>query len=124
MNDEQGHRQTNRAWFHFRLRTVVLSLVGFAMCAWVVHLLMRSEDSDTSDESVVWIGLAFVVYGLVCSYLTRFSRCPKCGKYALGQEGSFLMNLLKLIYSPSGHPNYWNICRNCAYQEWHEVSES
>jgi len=120
-----SHSQTNRAWFHFRLRTVLLLLLGIPLGGWFVRLMIQSGDNDPFDEPLIWTVLALlIVWCLVYAHCTRFSRCPECGKYALGEEGDYRINFLKVMFSLSGHPNYWEICRNCGYREWHEVSES
>jgi hypothetical protein len=56
-----SHGQTNRAWFHFRLRTFVLLLLGVPLCGWFVCLLIQSGDNDPFDESLIWMVLALLL---------------------------------------------------------------
>jgi predicted nucleic-acid-binding Zn-ribbon protein len=105
----------------FRLRTVVLLLLFVPLGGWLVRLMIQSGDNDPFGEPLIWMVLTLLlVWCFVYGYCTRLSRCPKCGKYALGEEGNYFINFLKTMISLSGSADYWETCRNCGYVEWHE----
>ena len=85
LNDEEGDSLTNEkesahdspstGWFHFRLRTYVLLLLGVALLGWFVPLLtiQSMDDSSDFDETVMRAALALLAFGFVCTYCHRFS---------------------------------------------------
>ncbi len=120
LNDDKDEPQRNRAWFHLRRRTVVLLLLGIALGGWFVRLMIQA-DNNPFDDSLTWMVLCLLTaWANVYGYCMRYSRCPSCGKYALGEEGIYFINFLKRIFSLSGEPGHWDLCRNCGYQEWQE----
>lgn len=108
-------------WYHVRLRIVILAFSGVALWGWFIYRLIKAGHNDPFDDPLTWTALVSVIlWHFLLVYSVRFSVCPECGHYALGEEGSFFFNFLKTMFSQSRKTSYWEVCRNCGHRTWYE----